>query len=160
MDEWYEVVEHIANKAAVLAFDSAAKDMALTDREVSNAIEVYVEKRIPELKIRRGRYYIKQIVVPSLDDIKYIERQKGILCSTREQVICDLVKRSYRNGLHRKREFSEVLYESVKDYMISYGQFSYDAFKSIESSLNKKYVKVLKRYANIVIRRVKNYLSH
>ena len=98
-DFWSFIDNNLANKPAVLALKAAACYSGLTS-PVPDEIVVYVESRIPELNnIKSENFKIKQIKISSLDKIEYTTDKYGVKCSSAEQIVYDILKRSYRSWI-------------------------------------------------------------
>ena len=89
----------LANVKCVLAFDTAADFLGLTNGGYRSAAQIFVDK----MQDIEGT---EQILVPSLENIKCEERN-GLVCTTVNQTIIDLLE---KNG------DEQIITESLANY--------------------------------------------
>ena len=89
----------LANARCVLAFDTAADFLGLTNGGYRSVVQIFVDKK-------QNIEGTEQTLVPSLETLKYEERN-GLKCTTVSQTIIDLLE---QNG------DEQIITESLANY--------------------------------------------
>lgn len=139
-DEFYDYIRNYLNKdGIVLAKSTAAKYKGLTP-EVPNKIEVYVNSDFHMIKNKNIK--VIKLSKKSFITLQFDIDDNGIRCSTEQQIIFDILKRSYR------------FFKKYGIYCANYSDFriidnyAFKYAKKIFNTLNipKRYNNILKMY--------------
>lgn len=121
----------LANVECVLAFDTAADFLGLTNGGYRTVAQIFVSKK---QKVEGT----EQIIVPSLEELEYEERN-GLLCTTVNRTIIDLLE---QNG------DEQIITESLANYYEEHNE-SFDGLeipKHLQSRFEKYKVWALEYY--------------
>lgn len=146
--EFYKFIEdNFKDKEAILALDTAARYTGELTSSLPEEVSIYVRKRITDFDKIKETFRIKQITVDSFSKIEYILDNQGIKCCTDNQIVADILKKSY---LQKKLTGFGILnynfYRIVESYFFKYTTKGGIFRLKYEFKLPKKYWKILDSY--------------
>ena len=146
--DFYKFIEdNFKDKDVILALDTAARYTGELTSSLPEEITVYVKKKDSEFDTVKEPFKIKQIVIKSFFKIEYILDSQGIKYCTDNQIVADILKKSYfQKKITGFGTLSYNFYRIIEGYFFRYTTETGIFKLKYEFKLPKKYWKTLDNY--------------